>query len=287
MSILADLDLHGVRVPAFFYGTAWKEDQTTDCVRQAIGAGFRAIDTANQRKHYFEAGVGKALKMIYDQGELSRNNFFLQTKFTYQAGQDHRLPYDPDASYTDQVAQSFASSLEHLGTDYIDSYVLHGPAVWPELTEPDLEVWQAMETLHDEKKTRLLGVSNVNIDQLIKLYEAARIKPAFVQNRCFAKLGWDRYVREFCNTQGIMYQGFSLLTANRTELSDSRITVLAQQLDRSIAQIVFRFARQLGMLPLTGTTDPIHMGLDRQIDDFSLSDSQMRLLENISPEAKK
>jgi len=127
--------------PRFIYGTAWKEDRTEALVRLALDAGFRAIDTANQRKHYFEAGVGAAIRGV-PRGEL-----WLQSKFTYARGQDHRLPYDPAASFTDQVKQSFASSLEHLHTDYLDSYVLHGPELNRGLTAGDLEVWRAMEAL--------------------------------------------------------------------------------------------------------------------------------------------
>src|SRR5689334_19033521 len=125
------------------YGTAWKEERTEACVRAALAAGFRAIDTANQRKHYHEAGGGDALAAA----GIPRGDLWLQTKFTYQRGQDHRLPYDPRAALADQVAQSFARSLEHLKTTYVDSYVLHGP--WGDgWSAQDREVWAAMEALH-------------------------------------------------------------------------------------------------------------------------------------------
>src|SRR5579859_6967560 len=124
-------------VPSFLYGTAWKEDRTASLTQQALHAGFRGIDTANQRKHYFETGVGEGLSAAYRAGIVSRDDLFLQTKFTYQRGQDHRLPYDPAASLAVQVSQSLASSLEHLGTDHIDSYVLHGPASGYDWTESD------------------------------------------------------------------------------------------------------------------------------------------------------
>src|ERR1700679_2006961 len=104
-------------VPNFLYGTAWKEDRTPALVELALRAGFRGIDTANQRRHYFEAGVGQGLAAAYRAGIVSRADLFLQTKFTYQSGQDHRLPYDPAASLSVQVAQSIASSLQHLATD--------------------------------------------------------------------------------------------------------------------------------------------------------------------------
>src|SRR2546422_8888929 len=114
--------------PDFVYGPAWKEDRTPALTELALRMGFRGIDTANQRRHYFEAGVGQGLAAAYRAGVVTRAALFLQTKFPSPPGQDHRLPYDPSAGLSTQVAQSLASSLEHLGTDYVDSYVLHGPA---------------------------------------------------------------------------------------------------------------------------------------------------------------
>ena len=116
-------------IPTFLYGTAWKEDETERLVGLALDAGFRGIDTANQRKHYFEAGVGNAVARAIAAGAVRRDDLFLQTKFTYVESQDRRLPYDPKADPGEQVRQSFASSLEHLQVERIDSYVLHGPSV--------------------------------------------------------------------------------------------------------------------------------------------------------------
>ena len=124
-------------LPDFLYGTAWKEDRTAALTELAVRTGFRAIDTANQRRHYFEAGVGEGLAAAYRAGIVTRDDLFLQTKFTYQRGQDHRLPYDPAASLAAQVAQSIASSLEHLGTDHVDSFVLHGPSSGYDWTDAD------------------------------------------------------------------------------------------------------------------------------------------------------
>src|SRR5450432_4746767 len=123
----------------FLYGTAWKEDRTAALTELALRAGFRGVDTANQRRHYLEAGVGEGLAAAYRTGFVTRSDLFLQTKFTYQRGQDHRLPYDPQAGLSTQVAQSLASSLEHLGTEYVDSYVLHGPSSSNDWTNDDAE----------------------------------------------------------------------------------------------------------------------------------------------------
>ena len=106
----------GVAVPALLYGTAWKEADTQRLTELALQRGFRGIDTANQRRHYVEAAIGPAVAASVARGLVSRNDLFLQTKFTFRAGQDDRLPYDADAPIPVQVEQSFASSLSHLGT---------------------------------------------------------------------------------------------------------------------------------------------------------------------------
>jgi len=201
-------------LPTFLYGTAWKEERTQALTEMALRAGFRGIDTANQRRHYVEAGVGAALAAAYRSGLVSRGDLFLQTKYTYRSGQDHRLPYDPAAPLAQQVAQSLASSLEHLGGDHVDSYLLHGPASGQGWTESDTLVWAAMARERDAGRVRFLGVSNVSLRHLRDMAAAGVEPPAFVQNRCFARTGWDRAVRAFCAERGIVYQGFSLLTAN-------------------------------------------------------------------------
>jgi diketogulonate reductase-like aldo/keto reductase len=266
-------------IPAFLYGTAWKEERTVDLVRSAIQAGFRGIDTANQRRHYFEQAVGDALAEALGDGRLTRGDLFLQTKFTYAGGQDHRLPYDPDADFPTQVRQSFASSLQHLRTDYIDSYVLHGPSAGRGLGDADYQVWKEMEALCREEKTRFIGVSNVSLGQLRMLVQAAEIPPRFVQNRCFAVTYWDRDVREFCAAHNMTYQGFSLLTANPHVLGAPGMISIARRHQKTVAQVVFRFAQQIGMLPLTGTTDSNHMKEDLASSSFLLAEDEIRMIE--------
>jgi diketogulonate reductase-like aldo/keto reductase len=262
-------------IPQFIYGTAWKEDRTEALVRLALANGFRAVDTANQRKHYFEEGVGAALS-------IPRSELWLQTKFTYARGQDHRLPYDPNASFTEQVQQSFASSLAHLQTDYLDSYVLHGPELSRGLTDNDLEVWRAMEALHAAGKTKALGISNVAVDQLAKLVTISHVPIAFVQNRCYASRGWDAEVRALCRQHAITYQGFSLLTANRSELQRPVIDEIALRLGVARETVIFRAAIQLGILPLTGTSSAEHMRDDLHALEITLTDADVHAIETIT-----
>jgi len=265
-------------LPDFLYGTAWKEDRTPALVELALRMGFRGIDTANQRRHYFEAGVGQGLTAAYRAGAVTRADLFLQTKFTYRPGQDHRLPYDPAASLSVQVAQSMASSLEHLGTDYVDSYVLHGPSSAYDWTDADAEVWEAMTKERDAGRTRLLGISNVSLQHLERMSGRSET-PAFVQNRCYARLGWDRDVRLFCREHKIIYQGFSLLTANPEVLHHPVVTSLATAADATPAQVVFAFSRMVGMLPLTGTSDAEHMKQDLASSRLALSPDAVRAIE--------
>ena len=272
------MDAEGdLQVPAMLYGTAWKEDETERLTGLALSAGFAGIDTANQRKHYHEAGVGAALRTAFASG-VDRDELFIQTKFTFRRGQDHRLPYDPDAPIAEAVAQSFASSLAHLGVDRLDSYVLHGPSKRLGLGPADREAWAAMERILEAGGTRWLGVSNVSREQLAMFCDQATHPPAFVQNRCYARLGWDAEVRAFCARHGIVYQGFSLLTANASVLRSRQLHTIADRHGATPAQVVFRFAIQLPMIALTGTTDPRHMAEDLAIDRFSLDEAEMAVV---------
>jgi diketogulonate reductase-like aldo/keto reductase len=274
---MEDRRVQGVQAPSFLYGTAWKEDRTEQLVGAALAAGFRAIDTANQRQHYFEAAVGAALAA----SPVPRGELFLQTKFTYVDGQDHRLPYDAGAPLATQVRQSLTSSLEHLGVEVIDSYVLHGPWLGRGWSPEDRETWGAMEELHAEGRVRLLGVSNVSLEQLRTACTEAKVAPAFVQNRCYARTGWNRDVRAFCREHGIVYQGFSLLTANRRELAGPVAQAIAARTGATIPQVVFRFALAAGMLPLTGTCDPVHMREDLAAVRVDLSPADVDAMERI------
>jgi diketogulonate reductase-like aldo/keto reductase len=275
-------DAPSVRTPTIIYGTAWKEDRTAKLVEMAVRAGFRAIDTANQRRHYFEAGVGEALAKLYRAGAVKREELFLQTKYTYRPGQDDRLPYDPQAPLATQVAQSMASSLEHLGTDYVDSYVLHGPASGNGWTHYDAEVWSAMKKQREAGRARVLGVSNVRLGHLQQMTALHGETPAFVQNRCFAVTGWDYEVRQFCREHAIVYQGFSLLTANVDVVHGELLARIAGRLRATAAQVIFAFARQVGMVPLTGTSNEQHMKEDLASVTLELSEEDVRAIETIA-----
>jgi diketogulonate reductase-like aldo/keto reductase len=134
----------------------------------------------------------------------------------------------------------------------------------------------------DAGRTRLLGVSNISLAQLQQMARAHAEAPAFVQNRCYAIRGWDRDVRAFCRERNIIYQGFSLLTANVEVLRHPLIAGLAAQLNASQAQIIFAFARAVGMLPLTGTSSVDHMRQDLESRSLELPPDAVNAIEAIA-----
>ena len=138
-----------------------------------------------------------------------------------------------------------------------------------------------MQKERDAGRTRLLGVSNISLEHLQQM-EAARIElPTFVQNRCFARDGWDREVRAFCDERRIVYQGFSLLTANRAVWESASIAEVAAELNATPAQIVFSFARAIGILPMTGSSSAEHMKHDLESLRINLPAEITRAIESM------
>jgi diketogulonate reductase-like aldo/keto reductase len=273
------LSAYGVAVPKLIYGTAWKKERTADLVARAVKLGFRGLDTACQPKHYDEAGVGAGLAGCLGAG-LARTDIYLQTKFTPANGQDpRRMPYEPKAKLSRQVAQSFASSLANLQTDYLDGLILHSPFPQDRQT---LEAWQAMEAIFADGGAKQLGISNCyRLETLENVYSEAKVKPAVVQNRFYADTQYDREIREFCRQHQIYYQSFWTLTANPHILSHSVVQRLSAHYGRTPEQVFYRYLTQIDIIPLTGTTQEAHMREDLAIFDFELAASDCAALANL------
>jgi len=270
---------YGVQIPKIIYGTAWKKDRTAALVEQAIKAGFRGIDTACQPRHYHEPGVGEGLAACLGQG-LSRSDIYLQTKFTPLNGQDpQQVPYDPKVGLSEQVAQSFDTSLRNLKTTYLDCLILHSPIADE---HQQLEVWRAMEAIFKAGGAKQLGISNCyNAERLALIYQKADIKPAVLQNRFYADTRYDRKIRDFCREHQVLYQGFWTLTANPGVLQHKLVQKLAIQYQRSPAQVFFRFLTQIGIIPLTGTTSATHMRDDLAIFEFALTPDECAAIDDL------
>ena len=268
-------------MPGIIYGTAWKKERTADLVVKAVQKGFRGIDTAGQPKHYNEPLVGSALQELESLG-IKRGDIFLQTKFTPISGQDpENVPYNPDSPVEAQVARSFESSLKNLKTDYVDSLVLHSPVAPYSMM---MKVWGAMEEIHQAGGARQLGISNCYDPQLLRVFAAdVSVSPAVVQNRFYQQSGYDTELREWCSEKGIIYQSFWTLTANPHILGSPTVRRLAQQYNRTEAQIFFRYLTQMGIVPLTGTCTEQHMVEDLAIFDFEFSAAELAQMSQLLP----
>jgi len=266
-------------MPPLMYGTAWKKERTEDLVLAALNEGFRGIDTACQPKHYFEPGVGAALRRAFDEGLVKREQIFLQTKYTPIRGQDPKnVPYDQSKGLDEQVQESFKVSLSNLGTSYVDSLVMHSPMS----THSDtMTVWREFEKLHGEGLAKQLGMSNqYDFEGFKALYEDAKVKPSVLQNRFYADSGYDIALREFCLQNGIKYQSFWTLTGNPQLLKSSPIKQAAKSLGKTPEQVMFAFCISQGITPLTGTTDTNHMKQDLEAaSSLQLSEEQIQAIK--------
>lgn len=262
-----------MKIPNMIYGTAWKKENTTDLVYEALIQGFKAVDTACQPKHYREDLVGLGLLKAYESG-IKREDLFLQTKFTPIDGQDKtNMPYLESDDIETQILKSFEVSKKNLHTDFIDSYILHSP-VYP--ANKLQIVWQKMEEFVQKKEVGYLGISNCyEIDTLKFLYENAKIKPSVVQNRFYAQSGYDKEIREFCKENNITYESFWSLTANPHILNSEVLFNLSQKYQKEIAVIFYRFLNHIGIVPLNGTTSKKHMIEDLAFCEFELTDDEI------------
>jgi diketogulonate reductase-like aldo/keto reductase len=247
------------------YGTAWKKEDTARLVSEAVRSGFRFIDTACQPKHYNEPGVGMGWSETAAELGLSRQDFYLQTKFTSVSGQDpKRIPYDRTKPIEEQVKESLNVSLKNLRTDYLDALVLHGP--YPSM-ESTMKAWRTMESFVVKGLVRLIGVSNMyDFAEFQELYEKAEVKPSILQNRFYAESNFDTEIRAFCKEKGILYQSFWTLTANREALATAEIRKLANEKGLTPQTLMYAFMMTLGHTPLDGTTNLKHMQEDIELE---------------------
>ena len=268
-----------MKIPNMIYGTAWKKENTTNLVFEALKQGFKAVDTACQPKHYREDLVGLGLLKAYEIG-IKRQDLFIQTKFTPIDGQDQsNMPYLASDEIEIQVEKSFETSKKNLHTDFINAYILHSP-VYP--GSKLQKVWQKMEEFYDKKEVGALGISNCyDLDVLKYLFNNAKVKPSIVQNRFYAQSGYDKEIRVFCKENNITYESFWSLTANPNILSHEVLQNLALKYEKGVAEIFYRFLNHIDIVPLNGTTSTKHMSEDLKIGEFELTNDEINSILNL------
>lgn len=261
------------------YGTAWKKEETTKLVTEALDLGFRAIDTACQPKHYREDLVGLALEEAFISG-IKREDIFIQTKFTPIDGQDrNNMPYLSSDDILIQLEKSFIRSKENLKVDFIDSYLIHS-AFGP--IEDFINVYKTMEEFVEAGHVGQIGLSNCyDLKLLDYVFNNAKIKPKVLQNRFYKDSNYDKKLRDFCIKNNITYQSFWSLSANPHLLSSSEILTISKRYNKTAPQIFYKFLNHINITPLNGTTSKIHMEEDLDIANFNLEEKEILSLLNL------
>ncbi len=213
----------------------------------------------------------------------------ISSRFTSLSGQDRSLPlpYNPSDDVTTQVRASFNKSLENLKTNYFDSYILHSPL---RNIVSTLDAWKVLMSLQDEGKVRMIGVSNTyDVGVLQALSELRKVQ--VVQNRWFEGNAWDVDVFQYCRAHDIQYQcdfnhysvnarltrtrSFWTLSGSPSLLGHPSVLAISEM---TPAQVVFGLAQSLGIVPLSGTTNEVHMKEDLAVgpDVFSTDESRVQ-----------
>jgi len=258
----------GARIPLLGFGT-YKTggDGLQVALRHAIAAGYRHIDTAACYEN--EEVVAAAIA----ESKIPRDEFFLTTKLWCT---DHG---------TERTRRAIESSLERLGTEYIDLYLVHGP--WgldvekspQEISELRRQSWLVMEEYHRAGALRAIGVSNFEPRHVDDILDAGTVTPAINQCECHAYLPQTE-LRHYCASRGILFSAYGSAGANGL-LQDDLVREIAARHARTPAQISLRYAVQRGLVALTKSLSERRIRKNGLIFDFELSDEEMGMLDGL------
>ena len=259
---MKDFILHnGVRAPALAYGT-WliKNENAANCVKMALEAGYRHIDTAQAYGN--EIGVGQGIK----ESGLRREEVFITSKVQAEY-----------KSYK-KAKKSIDESLEKLGTDYIDLMLIHCPQPWVLFRSPfrffkqNIQVWKAMEDAYKEGKLRAIGVSNFLVDDLENIMKHCEIKP--MANQILLHIGETPVdVIKFCQENDIVVEAYSPI-AHGKALRDKKIQAMANKYKVSVPQLCIKYTLQLDTISIPKASSKEHIEDNMKLD-FEISEEDM------------
>jgi alcohol dehydrogenase (NADP+) len=245
----------GGHMPAVGFGTLIPDAaETIGATRDALEAGFRHFDCAERYRN--EREVGEALQAGLAAGGIAREDIFVTTKLW---NSNHR---------PERVEPAFEASLDRLGLNYLDLYLIHTPFAFQPGDEQDprdqngnvlydhgvtlLDTWRAMESLVDHGRCRAIGLSDISLNELLPIYESARIKPAVVQVEAHPYLP-ETELLEFCREKGVVFLAFAALGHGMRPgpLEDPVISAIAARVGKTPAQVLLAWAVQRGTALLT------------------------------------
>jgi len=265
-------------IPALGFGTLIPDPMATkDATRTALEAGFRALDTAE--RYRTEKEVGEAMREVFKAGKIKREDVFVATKLW---NTNHR---------PERVKPAFQASLKKLQLDYLDLYLIHTPFAFQPGDEQDprdangnviydtevqlLDTWRALEELVQEGKCKAIGLSDIGLERLKPVVEAATIRPAVVHVESHPYLPeWE--LLDYCKKNGIVLQAFAALghSSEPNLLADPVITSVSNRVGKTPAQVVLALAIQRGTALLTTTKTPSR--IKENFDVSTLPDDAMR-----------
>ena len=255
---------NGVKMPPIGYGVfrMTNPEECESAVVQAVKTGYRLIDTAAAYEN--ETAVGKAIKHVIAEGIVSREELFVTTKL-----------WITDTSY-EKAKEGFQRSLDRLGLDYVDLYLIHQPY------NDYYGAWRALEELYEEGKIKSIGVDNFTQDRMADFLFFNKVKPAVNMIECnvyFQRENECRYLKE----QNILMQAWSPLAAGKEDLFTNEILCkIARKHQKSVAQIILRWLVLRGIVPVVKSANPVRIKENLDIFDFSLSEDEMKKITSLN-----
>ncbi|MEX3748073.1 aldo/keto reductase [Lysinibacillus xylanilyticus] len=255
---------NGLEMPLVGYGVfrVPEGDDLAEAVKTAIAKGYRSIDTAQVYRN--EESVGRGIRAAIDEGLVTREELFVTSKV-----------WNDGLSY-EETLTAYDSSLEKLGLDYLDLYLVH----WPGIDTNYVDVYKALEKIYQDGRVRSIGVSNFHVHHLENLLKETSIIPVINQIEFHPHLIQEE-VRAYCKEKGVQVEAWSPLM-NGSLLEEALIQQLATKYRKTPAQIVLRYDVQHGVVTIPKTMTPTRMTENLAVFDFALTEEEMAQLDALN-----
>ncbi|MCS5503973.1 aldo/keto reductase [Lysinibacillus sp. A4] len=252
---------NGLKMPLVGYGVfrVPEGDDLAEAVKTAIAKGYRSIDTAQVYRN--EESVGRGIRAAIEEGLVTREELFITSKV-----------WNDGLSYEETLA-AYDSSLEKIGLDYLDLYLVH----WPGIDQNYIEVYKALEKIYQDGRVRSIGVSNFHVHHLESLLKETTVVPVINQIEFHPHLIQEE-VRAYCKDKGIQVEAWSPLM-NGSLLEEALIQELASKYGKTPAQIVLRYDVQHDVVTIPKTMTPARMAENLAVFDFTLTEQEMKQLD--------